>query len=70
MDSIQEERRHKFAFKGIRWYDLLRWRIVDQQIATYKTDVPVYKFGVLEKKPSAIDPKRKDYSRYPKVRST
>jgi len=47
--NIQEERRHEFAFEGIRWYDLLRWRMVDQQIARYKTDVPVYKFGVLEK---------------------
>lgn len=47
--TIQEERRHEFAFEGIRWYDLLRWRIADQQIAQYKTDVPVYKFGVLEK---------------------
>ncbi|QHV96869.1 RagB/SusD family nutrient uptake outer membrane protein [Spirosoma endbachense] len=47
--NIQDERRHEFAFEGIRWYDLLRWKIVDQQIAKYKTDVPVYKFGVLEK---------------------
>ncbi len=49
LENIQDERRHEFAFEGIRWYDLLRWRIVDQQIARYKTDVPVYKFGVPEK---------------------
>jgi len=47
--NIQDERRHEFAFEGIRWYDLLRWKIVDQQITKYKTDVPVYKFGVPDK---------------------
>ena len=46
--NIQDERRHEFAFEGMRWYDLLRWKIVDQQIATYKTNIPVYKFGVPE----------------------
>lgn len=49
LENIQDERRHEFAFEGIRWYDLLRWRIVDQQIAKYKADVLVYKFGVPEK---------------------
>ncbi len=44
--NIQDERRHEFAFEGIRWYDLLRWKIVEQQIATYKTNIPVFKFGV------------------------
>ena len=47
--NIQEERRREFAFEGIRWYDMLRWRIVDQQIAKYKTNVPVYKFAVPDK---------------------
>ena len=47
--NIQDERRHEFAFEGIRWFDLLRWKIVEQQIAKYKTDIPVYKFNVLEK---------------------
>lgn len=47
--NIQDERRHEFAFEGMRWYDLLRWKIVDRQISKYKTDIPVYKFGVLEK---------------------
>lgn len=47
--NIQNERRHEFAFEGIRWYDLIRWKIVEQQIAKYKTDIPVYKFGVPEK---------------------
>ncbi len=46
--NIQDERRHEFAFEGMRWYDLQRWKIVDQQIAMYKTNIPVYKFGVLE----------------------
>ncbi|HTE27466.1 RagB/SusD family nutrient uptake outer membrane protein [Flavitalea sp.] len=48
LENIQDERRHEFAFEGIRWYDLLRWKIVDHQIAKYKTVIPVYKFGVLE----------------------
>ncbi|NDP28161.1 MAG: RagB/SusD family nutrient uptake outer membrane protein [Flavobacterium sp.] len=47
--NIQDERRHEFAFEGIRWYDLLRWKIVEQQITKYKTDIPVFKFGVPEK---------------------
>ena len=47
--NIQDERRHEFAFEGMRWFDLLRWKIVDQQIAKYKTDVPVFKFGVADK---------------------
>ncbi len=47
--NIQDERRREFAFEGIRWYDMLRWRIVDQQIAKYKTGVPVYKFAVPDK---------------------
>jgi starch-binding outer membrane protein, SusD/RagB family len=47
--NIQEERRHEFAFEGMRWYDMLRWKIVDQQILKYKTDIPVYKFGVPDK---------------------
>jgi starch-binding outer membrane protein, SusD/RagB family len=49
LENIQDERRHEFAFEGIRWYDLKRWKLVEQQIAKYKTDVPVYKFGVLDK---------------------
>ena len=47
--NIQDERRHEFAFEGIRWYDLQRWKIVDQQISKYKTDIPIYKFGVPDK---------------------
>jgi hypothetical protein len=47
--NIQDERRHEFAFEGMRWFDLLRWKIVDQQIAKYKSDVPVFKFGVADK---------------------
>lgn len=48
LTNIQEERRHEFAFEGIRLYDIQRWHIVEQQIAKYKTNVPVYKFGVPE----------------------
>lgn len=44
--NIQDERRHEFAFEGMRWFDLRRWKIVGQQIAQYKTNIPVYKFGV------------------------
>ena len=47
--NIQDERRHEFAFEGIRWFDLLRWKIVDQQIAKEKAEIPVYRFGVPEK---------------------
>lgn len=48
LQHIQDERRHEFAFEGIRWYDLLRWNIVEQQILKYKTNIPVYRFGVPE----------------------
>ncbi len=46
--NIQDERRHEFAFEGVRWYDLRRWKIVDRQISAYKNSVKVYKFGVPE----------------------
>ncbi|MCC8152977.1 MAG: RagB/SusD family nutrient uptake outer membrane protein [Tannerellaceae bacterium] len=46
--NIQEERRHEFAFEGIRAWDIRRWHILEQQLALYKTDVPVYGFGIPE----------------------
>ena len=48
VENIQEERRHEFAFEGIRLWDIRRWKIEEQQIAKYKTDVPVYRMGVPE----------------------
>lgn len=47
-ENIQEERRHEFAFEGIRAWDIRRWGIEEQQITKYKTDVPVYRFGIPE----------------------
>ncbi|CAN5815760.1 RagB/SusD family nutrient uptake outer membrane protein [soil metagenome] len=46
--NIQDERRHEFAFEGIRWYDMQRWKIAAQEIAINKTNIPVYKFAVPE----------------------
>lgn len=48
LENIKEERRHEFAFEGIRWYDLRRWGIVEEQMAKYKSNVPVYRFGIPE----------------------
>lgn len=48
LENIKEERRHEFAFEGIRWHDLRRWGIIEDQMAKYKTNVPVYRLGVPE----------------------
>lgn len=46
LENIQEERRHEFAFEGMRWFDLRRWKIAEQQITQEKTNIPVYMLGV------------------------
>ncbi|GHU57733.1 carbohydrate-binding protein [Bacteroidia bacterium] len=48
LEAIQEERRHEFAFEGLRVWDIRRWKIEEQQLAKYKTDVPVYRMGLPE----------------------
>jgi hypothetical protein len=48
LENIQDERRHEFAFEGMRWFDLRRWKIVNQQITQEKTNIPVYRLGVPE----------------------
>jgi hypothetical protein len=47
-EAIQEERRHEFAFEGIRVWDIRRWKIEEQQLTKYKTNVPVYRMGIPE----------------------
>lgn len=42
LDNLKEERKHEFAFEGLRWFDLVRWGDVENDANNYyKNDVPV-----------------------------
>ncbi len=44
LDAIKEERRHEFAFEGLRYFDLLRWHDVEEAFAKVK-NIPVKNSG-------------------------
>jgi hypothetical protein len=47
METLMDERKHEFAFEGIRWFDILRWGAVNNPAQTYfGRSVPVYNDGV------------------------
>lgn len=43
LDAIKDERKHEFAFEGLRWFDLVRWGDVN---TAYNYTVPVSNYGV------------------------
>ncbi len=46
LDALKEERKHEFAFEGLRWFDLVRWGDVETTNNFYSIEVDVVNSGV------------------------
>ena len=44
LEAIKQERRHEFAFEGLRYFDLLRWHDVEDAFSKVK-DIPIKNSG-------------------------
>ena len=44
-ENIQKERRYEFAFEGLRFYDLQRWRITKQTLLANRANIPIWNEG-------------------------
>jgi hypothetical protein len=48
LEALQNERRWELAFEGVRWNDIRRWHIAEQELAK-QTNQPTYYQGVEDK---------------------
>ncbi len=46
LEALKEERKHEFAFEGLRWFDLVRWGDVETGNNLYSVEVDVVNSGV------------------------
>ncbi len=46
LDALKEERKHEFAFEGLRWFDLVRWGDVETSNNFYSIEVDVVNSGI------------------------
>lgn len=46
LENIKKERLHELAYEGVRYYDLMRWGDLENEVNRMKKDVPVKTMGV------------------------